>query len=453
MADVSIDEDTQAIEADVVIAWRPTEDGEQIVLRALPASAVLQNNGGELEVSVELDGEAVEFEEDADGARLIVTEGVTAGQAYLLRIQLAYDLVGPGPLNGTGGPAGFGLLALHPESGSQPAIANLGHWLPLLTFDPDPMVPWGDVGAFPVAIWSVRIVHPGSVVTGGEEDACPDDPELRAILTCTWARGTALRDVSAVWFGDEPTVHTEAAGRLTVNAVMPAGAFPEAINQQALTESVASVEVFAEAFGPLAWREFDVVAAPLLEGAAGMEFPGLVIIDTEIYDALEGRLGTYVIAHEAAHQWFHALVGNSSLDSPVIDESVAQYLSVLFYAAAYGEEAGERFAQSALRDRYAGARRGGLEDEPPAQPLEEFAGDHAYGPLVYARAPLAWLEAEERLGRGAVVRFLAQIVDRYGLDHLSDDELLDTATEFDPELGEVLERYWFDPAPVGNQPS
>ena len=446
VVEASLGDGAQRVDADVVIAWRPDRDEERVVLRSLATSTVLQQNGGEVALEVSLDGEPVEFEEDGDGARIIIPASIGAGEAHLLRLRIGYDLVEGSRLDGRGGPAGFGLLARFPEGGGVPLTANLGHWLPLLTFDPGPMVPWGDVGAFPVAIWSVLIDHAGEIVTGGEEDTCP--AEVEVIAACTWARGLSLRDLSAVWFGDPPIVATGQVGRLTVNAVAPADTFTREANRQALVESTGSVEVFAEVLGPVAWREFDVVAAHLLEGAAGMEFPGLVIIDLDVYAALSGRFGTYVIAHEAAHQWFHALVGNSSLDSPVIDESLAQYLGVLFYAEAFGEDAADQLARSAIRDRYAGARQRGLEDEPPAQPLEEFEGDAAYGPLVYARAPLAWLAAEEQLGRDRLLAFLAELVDRYALDHVSDDELLDDATAFDPDLGEILQRYWFDPAPV-----
>ena len=55
------------------------------------------------------------------------------------------------------------------------------------------MVPWGDVGAFPPAIWSAVVRHAGLLVTGGEEGPCPVEED-----GCVWARGVALRDLSAV---------------------------------------------------------------------------------------------------------------------------------------------------------------------------------------------------------------------------------------------------------------
>lgn len=438
VAHTSLTDDRRHVEADVVVAFRSERDLEELVMRLLPAAGSLAHAP---DVTARRGGTEVDVTVDRDGARLVVPlePAVQAGEAVSLRVQLSYDLTDRREVLDDGGPAAFGLLAWNASA------SVLGHWLPLLTMDEGPMIPWGDVGAFPAAVWSVVVETDATVVSGGTEDDCPREVEVTA--GCVWVRGIALRDVSLVAY-DEMVERSAPVGPFTVNAVgAPA---VEAQLDGALEISVSSFRSFLRRFGPLAWNELDVAAAPLGSGAAGMEFPGLLVIDDEenIYTSMEGGFGGFVVAHEVAHQWFHALVGNGSLSSPVVDESLAQYLSYLAFADAYGQQAAERLADTSFAGRYLRARDQGVEDEPPAQPLEGFADMDSYGSMVYARAPLAWIVAEERVGRDAVVAFLGAVVGEWGLGSVSDDELLAFAREEAPGIAEALDRFWFDPTPV-----
>lgn len=440
VARATLSGDRRQVVADVAIGVRAEEAADELVLRLLPAAEALGANG--LEVTVRRDGRDVDARVDRDGARLLVPldPPLEAADATVVRVELRYDLTAREEVVDDGGPAGFGLLAWNPD------VSSLGHWLPLLTEDRGPMVPWGDVGAFPAAVWSVVVTGGGTVVTGAEEADCPASVG-RTDGPCVWARGVALRDVSAVAYDRDERVEVQ-VGDVTVRAIGPAGAGLEL--DGALAVAGGSTRSFLERFGPLAWDEVDVAAAPLSAGAAGMEFPGLLLIDTDAYDDLGGGpgFGAFVVAHEVAHQWFHALVGNGSLSSPVVDESLAQYLSFLYWADAFGDTAARDLAASAFAGRYDRALVQGLEPEPPAQPLDEFAGSEAYGALVYGRAPLAWVAAEQAVGRPVVVGFLAEVVERFGLGSVDDDELLAFARSRAPAVAEALEQVWFDPGPL-----
>jgi hypothetical protein len=429
-----------AVSADVVVAVRLAQEADELVLRLLPAAAALA--GSDVTVEVELDGLPVTPVVDREGARLLVPlgEARAAGDAVSLRVRLAYRLLPPDEIVDDGGPAGFWLLATHPR------LTTLGHWLPLLTLpgDDGPLIPWGDVGGFPTAVWSVRVVHDGTLVTGGRDDPCPEPPELRR---CTWSRGIALRDDAAILYADEPALAEFERGGTNYRVL--AGERGRVGVDAVLSETVAAADAFERRFGPLAWAEVDTVPVPLGSGAAGMEFPGLILVEEDEWTDLDGGFGTAVLAHEVAHQWFHGLVGNGSLSSPVVDESLAEYLTYLFWRDTFGEGAAARWADTRLRQRYAAGRPASGPEGAPARPLGEFAGGRDYSRLVYARAPLAWVVAEDRVGVPGVEAFLAGLVDRYGLGEVSDDSVVEDATTFDPRLGEVLQRYWLDPDPVG----
>lgn len=434
VADVALDLASHRVDADVAIAFTPAE--ATTVLRLLPASPVTGTDAPTVEASI--DGEQVPAEVDRKGNRLLID--TPTDRAVVLRLRVGYAVPDRADLAGDGGPASAGLLAWDPH------VTTLGHWLPVLTLPGErgAPVPWGDVGGFPAATWSVVVRHDGHLVTGATDVECPDrlaaDDER-----CTWARGLHLRDVSAVAFPTAPTtLGVEAAG-IGVRSHVGIPGITAAQGRQLVEEAAGAVAVFTDRLGPLAWHEVDVVAAPLGDRVAGMEFPGLLLLDTAMLGRLEGGIGTAVAAHEVAHQWFHALVGNGSLQDPVVDESIAQYLTFVFWAEAFGEPAADRLADALFRSSYRDAVDAGLAPEPPAQPLEEFDGADAYGSLVYGRAALGWVVAEDAIGRAGVLEFLHSLVETHGLDEVTDDDVLQAARRFDVDLGAVLERYWVTP--------
>lgn len=421
------------LEADLVVATRLEDDTDRLVLRFLPAATVLHDLAGPT-VAATVDGTEVPVTIDVGAARLVVSlpgRG-RAGQALRLRLEVAYDVPPLEEIADDGSPAGLGLLA----RGDGTVV--MAHWLPLLTLpgEEGPMVAWGDVGGFPAAVWSVRVRTGGLAVTGGDEAPCPGP--------CVWARGVGLRDLAVVVLSEPSTARGTAAGH-DLRAVAPA----DLGGSRAVLEEVAgATRAFTRRFGPLAWEQVDTVAVPLRPGASGMEMPGLSLIDTDVWHDLRGGLGSFVVAHEVAHQWFHALVGSGSLSSPVVDESLAQYLSVLAYRDVFGEQAARDLAERSLRGRWEAALASGLEPGPPARPADAFPGARPYGALVYGRGAVAWLVAEERLGAEPVRRFLAEVVERHGLGGISDHDLVEEARAFDPELGRILETWWFDPSPA-----
>ena len=383
-----------AVELDVVIAAPPDDDG-QLVLRWLPAAQALGN--AVTSTTVAVDGASVEVETDAAGARLLVP--VDPGEDHLVRVTATYTVPDRARIADDGSPAGYGLLA------RTDTATMLGHWLPLVALPSDdgPMQARGDVGAFPPAAFSLLVEHSGTLVTGGTERPCPT-----AADGCTWAQGIGVRDLSAVVLDDAVQA---AADGVVVHA--PAGAVARL--DAVADEAAAGLTALDESLGPLPWPSVDVVAAPVSPGAAGMEFPGMVWVDPGAWPQAGAEFGSYVLAHELAHQWFHALVGNGSLSAPVVDESLAQYLSVVLFDRWFGDGAGDDLADRSLGGRHDRSVGQGVPDEAPAQPLAGFASAESYGANVYGRGGQAWVDAEDAAGRDDVLDALATLVARYGL--------------------------------------
>ena len=61
----------------------------------------------------------------------------------------------------------------------------------------------------------------------------------------------------------------------------------------------------------------------------GMEWPGLVYIQSGYFWWETG------IAHEIAHQWFYAVVGNDQIDEGFLDEGIVCYSHWYYFEERY----------------------------------------------------------------------------------------------------------------------
>jgi hypothetical protein len=85
-----------------------------------------------------------------------------------------------------------------------------------------------------------------------------------------------------------------------------------------LRDAVASMDTFSSAFGAYPYREMDVVLAGFAS-FGGMEYPTVIF-------ASPARL---TVAHELAHQWWYAIVGDDEYHEPWLDESFATWSQYL----------------------------------------------------------------------------------------------------------------------------
>ena len=86
---------------------------------------------------------------------------------------------------------------------------------------------------------------------------------------------------------------------------------------RALDVAARALTGFSRTYGPYGRDELDVVEGPreIAQGGLGMEYPELVLSP-----AVPG-----ILAHEVAHQWWYAIVGDDEYRDPWLDESFASY--------------------------------------------------------------------------------------------------------------------------------
>jgi hypothetical protein len=207
----------------------------------------------------------------------------------------------------------------------------------------------------------------------------------------TWQiAGAPLRDLTLLAGRRWQSVSDTAAGA-RVTSYFPVG--DSTAGEAALFHAAAALRLFSDLYGPYPYREFKVVAAPL--GRRGMEYTGLAAIGAALYDRHRDEL-PFLVAHETAHQWWYAQVGNDPLAHPWLDEGLAEYAAFDYYQGVYGRAA----AEALLTGRWQTPVRFGDEHgiSGAVTRAADRMDDRSYPLLAYAKAALFFNALREQVG-------------------------------------------------------
>jgi len=307
----------------------------------------------------------------------------------------------------------------------------------------------------------VRIVAPGVVV--------------RKVMVPTASGPRQRVDVAAsmvrdfpVYAGEEVDTVERRAGDVLVRSTFHPG--HRDMGVRAADVAAMALSVFERRFGSYPYRVIEVVEAPLTGGAGGVEYSGVIAVSSSLYrsgraDAglarmMSGLLGgeggvlgelavdqmESTVAHEVAHQWWHALVGSDSRANPFVDESLAQYSTLVYFEDRYGVERAKRMADAHVKMNYLVMRMLGQPDGAVRRRVSSF-DPMAYAGLVYGKGPFFF---------GAARALVGDVVFFDGLRRYVDAHWFRTANENGPvpylamgekkEAIEQLARHWLDQA-------
>jgi len=200
-------------------------------------------------------------------------------------------------------------------------------------------------------------------------------------------------------------VWSETTGETRVNSIAFAG--DEAGAKLALTTAVNAVRDYSARYGTYPYTEFDVVSGPLMN-AYGIEYPGITVINQELYDPQAEIAGTNstvilesTVAHETGHQWFYNGVGNDQTNEPWLDESVTQYITGEYFYDQYGEDGYQGYRESWISrwERVYDA------EIPIGMPAGSYEGLQ-YSAIVYGRGPLFLEALAKQMGQSNFDQFL-----------------------------------------------
>ncbi|HSM58805.1 MAG TPA: M1 family metallopeptidase [Candidatus Sulfomarinibacteraceae bacterium] len=277
----------------------------------------------------------------------------------------------------------------------------------------------GDVVYADSSFYVVRVTAPrGLQLVGSGVAVAREERDQQQVVT--YAAGPARDFYLAASEGFD--VVTAQAGETTVNSYT----FPELepASRDVLEYAVASLQSFNENIGLYPYSEFDVVSTPTL--ALGVEYPGVVAINKEMYDPSASRFPAgfleSTVAHEVGHQWFYAVVGNDQLDDPWLDESLVQYITMKYFEDVHGPAAAAGFRRS-LEQRWAAVNEA---DMPIGLPVAAYEGPE-YSGIVYGRGPLFFETLAQTMGQETYDAFLRDYYEHYTWDIATPEGLHDLA--------------------------
>jgi len=251
----------------------------------------------------------------------------------------------------------------------------------------------GDITFADAAFYLVKIHAPKrlTLVTTGRNLSLHEEKQAQVL---TVASGPA-RDfylVASPYF--EKVSRT--FGEVTINSYAPKQSRQGA--QVAVEVASKAIRDYGRRYAPYPYTELDFVSTPNL--ALGIEYPGMIALTTRIYSANNDYMEA-TVAHEVGHQWFYNLVGDDQLDDPWLDESLAQFATLQYYADEYGT-GGENGFRSSLESRW---QRVNNQKIPIGLPVASYHGGE-YGAIVYGRGPLFFVALRTKMGTDAFNAFL-----------------------------------------------
>ncbi|MGQ9490278.1 MAG: M1 family metallopeptidase [Anaerolineae bacterium] len=263
--------------------------------------------------------------------------------------------------------------------------------------------PQGDVGFHDAALYRVEITFPADQIL-----IAPGTEVTRTVSAEGWALARYVlgpaREFTVLLGERYQVLSAEASGVRVRSFFKPEDADA---GKSALYHAIAALQIYSDTFGLYPYREMMVVEAPLLYH--GMEFPGLSLIGSQVYNRFIKDLET-LVAHEVAHQWWYNQVGNDQVLTPWLDEGLTEFSMYVYYCGRYGEPAAERLRQLRWEIPVASvAAQGG--DLTIGRPVRNYK-EH-YETLVYGRGALFFATLRDELGPAKFETLLRTYLDRY----------------------------------------
>ena len=282
--------------------------------------------------------------------------------------------------------------------------------------------PYGDLVYADVSLYAVTMTVPTTltVIASGSTVGTTDNGNG----TKTWRMvGAPMRDFD-LNVTAQLTNATATLGETTVNSwyeTVDADA-----GKKALQFATDALKSYQNHFGTYPYREFDVVETPTTAG--GIEYPGIVVIARNLYhDPRESEFFEFATVHEVSHQWWYGMVGDDQVNQPWVDESLAQYSSLIDFEDVHGASSRPTIVRQIFQDPYNRAKAAG-HDSPVNLPVVAY-NESDYSAIVYAKGPLFYDAIRTKMGDTLFFKFLQTYFDRFRYKIATGADILKTAED------------------------
>lgn len=235
-----------------------------------------------------------------------------------------------------------------------------------------------------------------------------------------------------------------------------------------------ALELLQAKLGPYPYKTLRVVEMRLVNGAGGMEFPGLITVSSGLLSGdqppmaalglqgdqarmVEAMFGPalkqllkstleFTIDHEVAHQYSAMLVGSDPVSDPLADEPLTQHLALLLMEWRNGKAAAQQARDGQLKASYQMHRMLGGHDGKANRATGDYDSNREYAALVYGKAPLLFDEQRKLVGDEVWLRGLKAYVEQNRYRFVGSKTLTQTMQKLSPANAKQLEalrvRWW-----------
>jgi hypothetical protein len=293
--------------------------------------------------------------------------------------------------------------------GANESVLSLTNFYPILAgrreggWALDVASPLGDVGFHDAALYRVEATMPADQVVA--TTGVTTTETLRdGWATRTYVHGPA-REFTFMLSPRFQVSEADAYGTRVRAYTLPDD---RQMGRLALHYAVVALQVYSDQFGPYPYREMAIVQAPLT--FRGMEFPGMSLIGSQVYNKFQQDLENLVV-HEAAHQWWYNQVGSDQTLHPWQDEGLAEWSMYAYYLARYGILTAERLRA----DRWQAPIRYAIQtgtDRPIGLSVQNY-GQADYERSIYAKGALFFATLRDEIGEELFRKLLRTYLERY----------------------------------------
>lgn len=302
---------------------------------------------------------------------------------------------------------------------------NLGNWFLILAeyeggeYNLTPYYSTGDPFYSSIANYEVKFTYPNSYnlsSSGTLEKRVENSDGTRTDLLSA----ISVRDFALALTGEAKTTNKK-VDDITISYV---GYSTDDNVDYALDIAVKAVKFFSDTFGKYPYAKLDVVKAPFVHG--GMEYPSMVIISDSITDNFDIAK---VIVHEIAHQWWYGVVGNNEIDEAWLDESLAEYSSILFFekysefGVSYEELVSEAFAGYTLYADIISTVNGKMNTSMLLS-VNEYVSEYEYSYMIYIRGVLMLDNLRQVIGKEKLIKGFKYYYNKYKFKIATTDDFI-----------------------------
>jgi hypothetical protein len=298
---------------------------------------------------------------------------------------------------------------------------QLGNWYPILSvydkngWNNDPYYIFGDPFYSEIANYRIEITVPERFIvasTGEEKEKKVEKGSKKLVF-----EANKVRDFAIVISDKFKVVDTTVDG-INIKSYY----LTEGYGDKALKFAADAIRFYNEYIGKYPYKTYSVVETDFYLG--GMEYPQLVMISKELYNKANLFNLEYVIAHETAHQWWYALVGNNQIRESWLDEGLTEYSTLLYIERYYGKATAEEIYRLVIEGGFNKFLSNSL-DTSFAKTLADFKEWKEYTNIVYNKGAMVFYNLRKLIGDEDFRKVLQNYYEKYKYKIATTQDLID----------------------------